>query len=266
MDVAMNPNFIYSEKENSLGWIVFNRPEKRNALNLEMWKQIPILLDQLNSDPEIRVIVLKGKEKNAFIAGADISEFEKLRTDISSAKQYNHITQLAFQSLRESKKPVISMISGFCIGGGCAISINTDIRIASIDSQFAFPPAKLGLAYGYENVRQVVNVLGASVAKEMLFTGKVYNAKEAYRIGLVQELVTNEDIDVFTKNYALEIAQNAPLSLEFIKIAIEEHLKSPENRNMQKVEDANERCYNSADYKEGYNAFLEKRKPIFKGI
>lgn len=258
-------NKMLLEKDGALGWIVFNRPEKRNALNLEMWKTIPEYIEELNHDKNIRVILFRGAGNEAFVAGADISEFKELRGSVESGKKYNDTTEQAFRSIRNSIKPVIAMIRGFCIGGGCAIALNCDLRIAADDATFGIPPAKLGLSYGYENVQQVINVVGASHAKEILYTARTYHADEALRIGLIHQKVYVDELYDYTNKYAQKIAQNAPLSISAVKIAINEHLKSPEKRELQKIEDAMNLCFDSEDYKEGYTAFLEKRKPIFKG-
>ncbi|MCP5497329.1 MAG: enoyl-CoA hydratase/isomerase family protein [Leptospiraceae bacterium] len=256
---------ILLEKDGALGWIVFNRPEKRNALNLAMWKTIPDYINELNFDTNIRVILFRGAGNEAFVAGADISEFEELRGNVESGKMYNETTENAFRAIRNSAKPVIAMIRGFCIGGGCAIALNCDLRIAADDATFAIPPAKLGLSYGYENVQQVINVIGAAYAKEMLYTARTYHADEALRIGLIHQKVYVDELREYTNKYARNIAQNAPLSISAVKIAINEHLKSPDNRDLVKIDNAMNLCFDSEDYKEGYTAFLEKRKPAFKG-
>lgn len=258
-----NSDFLYSDIQPPIGWLIFNRPQKRNVLNIAMWQLLPKLLVELDRNPQIRVIILTGAGEQAFIAGADISEFADIRKDKQSSEHYNHITQLAFQAIRNTSKPVISMIQGFCIGGGCAIALNTDIRIASEDSVFSLPPAKLGLGYGYENIEQVVKTIGPSYAKELLFTADKIEAQRAHHIGIIHHCLTRQQLKPFTEQMALRIAQNAPLSIRAIKIAIEEF--GHNNRDAEKISQAMNDCYNSNDYREGYTAFLEKRKPIFRG-
>ncbi len=251
--------------ENSLGWLTFNRPERRNALNLEMWQTLPQTLAQLNADEEIRVIILKGAGTEAFVAGADISEFETLRKDPKSAKEYNRHVEAAYYAIRTSEKPTIAMIQGFCIGGGCAIALNCDLRVAADNSVIGLPPAKLGLPYFHVGIWHLASVLGTSMVREMLFTAKKYNAIEALRTGLIHQCVTQEELGEFTNKYANSIARNAPLSIRSAKVALEEYKEDEARRDLKRIIDAEDTCFNSEDYKEGYMAFLEKRRPVFKG-
>ncbi|MBZ4653037.1 MAG: enoyl-CoA hydratase [Peptococcaceae bacterium] len=248
-----------------LGWLIFNNPRKRNALNLEMWRGIPEIIHKFNEDENIRVIILRGAGTEAFASGADISEFGELRSSLATSERYNRATEEAFSAIKSSAKPVIAMIHGFCVGGGCAIALQCDLRVASEEARFGIPAAKLGIAYGYEAVKQLVNVAGAPFAKEMLFTGRVYDAETALRMGLIHHKVPTLELETFTREYVLTIARNAPLTIRSVKMAVEEYLKEPELRDLHKVELEMARCFDSQDYQEGYRAFLEKRKPRFQG-
>ena len=253
------------EREAPIGWLTFHNPDRRNAVTLDMWRAIPEILDGFARDDTVRVVVLRGAGDEAFVAGADISEFKTLRTDPDAAKVYNLATTAAFLSLKNASKPVVAMIRGFCFGGGCAIALHCDLRIAADDARFCIPAAKLGIAYGYEGVKQVIHVVGPAFAREMLYTARVYDSEEALRMGLVHQRVPAQDLEGFTRSYVRAMADNAPLTLSSVKIAIDEYLKDPADRNDTKIADAMERCFASSDYQEGYGAFLEKRKPVFQG-
>ena len=258
-------NRILIERDGALGRVIFNNPETRNAFDLEMWQALPEALAELNHNAEIRAIILSGAGDEAFVAGADISEFETQRKDPAAATEYNRITYRAFRAIAESRAPTIAMIRGFCFGGGCAIALNSDLRIATADARFCIPAAKLGLGYGYENVQRLADELGPAVAREMLFTARVYTAEEALRIGLIHQLIENPaELESRTREYALTIARNAPLTIHSAKIALNEYVKGPA-ANLDVVNAAMDRCYDSADYREGVNAFLEKRKADFQG-
>ena len=258
-------DYLLTRTEDHLGHLVFNNPGKRNAIRLEMWQQIPTIINRLNEDDSIRVIVLSGAGDEAFVAGADISEFKEVRHNRDSAELYNRATATAYHSIKFSNKPVIAMIRGYCFGGGCAIALYCDLRIAAGDAKFCVPAARLGIGYGFDNVKQVVDVLGASRARELLYTARVYDADEAYQIGLVHQIVPPDDLQEFTRDYANGIARNAPLTVNSMKMAIDEYLRDPQESHIDLVEEAMGECFESEDYQEGYHAFLEKRKPVFKG-
>lgn len=256
---------VLTQRSDSLGWIIFNNPERRNALTHEMWQQLTQSLQQHNEDPEVRLIIIKGAGEEAFAAGADISEFKEKRGNPEAVHRYNQVTDAAFHALKHSKKPIIAMIRGFCFGGGCAIAIHCDLRIAGDDARFCIPPAKLGLGYGYEGVQQIVDVVGPAYAREMLYTARSYDVEMAKRMGLIHYSVPVDELEVNTLHYAQGIAQNAPLTIQAAKAAIDEYLKVPDQRDVQRVEALIHQCYASEDYQEGISAFLEKRKPQFKG-
>lgn len=256
---------ILTEHNGPIGRITFNNPEKRNAFNLEMWRALPIAIAELNEKPTVRAIILQGAGVEAFVAGADISEFEALRRDPAAAREYNQITNQAFRAIAESLAPTIAKIRGFCFGGGCAIALNSDLRIAAGDARFCIPAARLGLGYGYENVQRLADELGPAAAREMLFTARVYSATEALRIGLIHQIVENpEELEQRTEEYVASVAGNAPLTVRSAKIALNEYTRGPD-ADLQKANAAMDVCYESEDYREGVSAFLEKRKAAFRG-
>jgi len=247
----------------STGWIVLNRPERRNALNAEMWAAIPPLMKSLDEHADVKAIVIRGAGAEAFAAGADISEFGEARNDASAAARYDQLNGQAFAAIRNASKPVIARIQGFCIGGGLAIALACDLRIADASASFALPPARLGLAYPLDGLRDLTAAIGPSAAKELIFTARRITAEEALRIGLIDRVVT--DIDADTDAICNDIAHGAPLSITHAKHAINYITARPGHHDDAEIAWLAARCFDSEDYIEGRKAFAEKRKPKFKG-
>jgi len=254
---------IQAFAEGPVGWLVLNRPLRRNALNSEMWAAIPPVMASLGEHPDVRVIVIRGAGGEAFAAGADILEFGETRNDAAAAAQYEKLNGEAFAAIRRSAKPVIAMIEGYCFGGGLAIALAADLRIAGSTAIFSLPPARLGLAYPLDGLRDLVLAVGAATAKEMLFTARRIHAEEALKAGLIDRLTLHIEQD--THALCAEIAAGAPLSILHAKRAIDLITRRPGHEDDADIAWHTARCFDSADYAEGRLAFAEKRKPVFRG-
>lgn len=251
--------------DEGVGSIIFNQPEKRNAVSYAMWQAIPEIIKDFNSSEDVRVVVMSGAGDRAFVSGADISEFETLRNTPEQIEIYDAATSASNKALRSLEKPLIAMIRGFCVGGGLAISLAADLRIAADDGQFGVPAAKLGLGYGYAGIKELMNIVGPSYAKEIFFTGQRFNAAQAEMMGLVNRVVPVSELESTVDSYARTIADNAPLTVKAAKAAVNEGTKNSGERDLDRVAALVEACFNSDDYKEGRRAFMEKRPPLFQG-
>jgi enoyl-CoA hydratase len=245
--------------------ITFNNPAKRNAMSVEMRSALPAVLAALQDDPEVRVVVLTGAGDKAFVSGADISEFGDRRTSPEARAQFDEAARTADAAWRVLDKPVIAMIRGFCMGGGLLTALQADIRIASDDSQFGVPAARLGLGYGPGGVRAPPRLVGPAWTAEILFSARRFSAAEALAMGLVNRVVPVARLREEVMELAGSIAQNAPLTVTACKAALREAGRSPEHRDLGRVEALVEACFRSDDYREGQAAFAEKRPPVFNG-
>ncbi len=253
-------------KDGAIGWMIFNHPERRNAISLDMWGAIPGVLGAFEADPEIRVVVFKGAGDKAFISGADISQFGEHRDDRAANAVYSAQSAAATRAMAGLTKPSIAMIQGFCIGGGMAVALTCDLRICAEGSRFGIPAARLGLGYAFDGVKTLTDLVGPSCAKDILFTARHLDAAEALRIGLVNRVTAPEDLELAVRAYADQIGENAPLTVRAAKIAVREAMKDPEKRKLEDVTAAVDACFQSADYAEGRKAFMEKRRPSFTGV
>jgi enoyl-CoA hydratase len=257
------PSLRY-EKDGAIGWIIADNPARMNALSAAMWQALPGHVKAAVDDPGIRVIVLRGAGSKSFSTGADISEFETARTG-DAAKSYDALNDAAFTALVSCPKPTLAMIHGFCLGGGLGLALCCDLRIGDDASQYAIPAAKLGIGYNARWVRPILAAVPPARTKELLFTGRRFRSAEAEAMGLVTRLVPAADLEATVRALADEIAQNAPLSVAAAKRVIDEIVRHPENPDMAALDAAVQSCFDSSDYAEGRRAFLEKRKPVFKG-
>jgi enoyl-CoA hydratase len=256
---------MIAEKDGAIGWMIFNNPERRNALSLDMWQAMPVILEHFERDPDVRVVVLKGAGDKAFVSGADISQFEKQRSSAESIAQYDKIAEVANAKLQDYRKPVIAMIHGFCIGGGVGVALHCDLRIAADSARFGVPAARLGLGYRWAGVKKLVDLVGPSFAKEIFFTARHFSAAEALAMGLINRAVPEAELESYVRNYCALIAENAPLTMEAVKGVVSELAKPGAQIDRAHCEALVARCFDSQDYIEGRRAFMEKRRPVFSG-
>ncbi|WP_407150838.1 enoyl-CoA hydratase [Bradyrhizobium sp. ORS 86] len=248
-----------------VGVITFNNPDKRNAMSLEMWGGFGEALTALRDDPDVRVVILVGAGDKAFVSGADISQFEKTRHNAEASEQYSRRSAAQRALLADYPKPTIACIRGFCLGGGMQVAMLADIRISGTSGQFGIPAAKLGIAYGYDGLRHLVSLVGPSWARLIMYTGMRIDSAEALRIGLVDRVLPDAELWDATMEIARTISGNAPLAIKAAKITIAQVLKDPDDRDMAAIKQIGIDCMDSEDFREGRRAFMDKRKPQFRG-
>jgi len=256
---------MLAARDGGIGLVTFNQPEKRNAMSMEMWIGLGEILDEFAADNTISVVVLSGAGDKAFVSGADISQFEKHRNNAESQKEYDRLTGIGRHKFENFPKPIIARIHGFCMGGGLAIAMTTDLRIGTPESQFGIPAARLSVAYAADSVKRLIDLVGPAHARMILYTARRINGHEAERIGLINQCVPVEQLDETVMGIARAISENAPLSVRASKMTIDTMLKDESQRDMNALKEIGEMCFNSADFKEGRTAFMEKRPPRFVG-
>jgi enoyl-CoA hydratase len=265
MDDVTKTDKMLARKDGGVGYVIFNNPERHNAVSLDMWDATSRILEGFVNDEEVRVVVLTGAGGKAFVSGADISKFESERATLEATRRYNATVEKAYTGIQQFAKPTIAMIRGYCIGGGVGLAVCCDLRICSDNSRFAVPAAKLGLGYSYAGLRRLVDVVGPAFAREIFFTARQFDAEEASRMGLVNRVVSEAELEAYVKNYAETIAANAPLTVKGVKYIIGEIMKDEPTRDLARCAELVEQCFASNDFIEGRRAFMEKRKPAFTG-
>jgi enoyl-CoA hydratase len=252
---------IILEKEEKVAVITINRPKALNALNSETLKEIDAAIDDVSSDKEILAVILTGAGK-AFVAGADITEMKDLNT--IEGRSFGILGNKVFRKLETMEKPVIAAVNGFALGGGCEISMACDMRIASAKAKFGQPEVSLGITPGFGGTQRLPRLVGEGMAKELIFSGKIIDAQEALRIGLVNRVVEPEQLMDEVKNLANTIAQQAPVAVKLCKVAIGRGMQSDIDTGLYYESEVFGQCFSTEDQKEGMTAFVEKRDKSFK--
>ena len=256
---------LIARKENGVGWVIFNNPGKRNAMSPDMYEGMRDALDAYATDPEVRVVILRGEGDKAFVSGADISGFAKNRSTPELVRQGDALSESANRALRECPKPTIAMIRGYCMGGGLGVAIACDMRIAADDSRFGVPAAKLSVGYRYDGLKRLADVVGPAFTAEIFYTGRQFDAREALEMGLVNRVLPAAELEAYVMSYAKTMTGNAPLTLAAVKRCLIEMRKDAGERDLELCQSLVEACFASTDFIEGRTAFMEKRKPVFEG-
>jgi enoyl-CoA hydratase/carnithine racemase len=255
---------IYLERDGAVAQLVLNRPDKRNALTEAMWEAIPALLKEAAADAALRVLIVRG-EGGAFAAGADIGEFEEVYATRERAAAYSQKIARALDSVAGFPLPTLARIEGACVGGGCGLALACDLRYAATGSRFGITPGKLGLAYTLNDTKRLMDAVGPSAAKDILFTGRLIDAEQAIAIGLIDRAVSPEELDptvtAFTDAVSAASSHSARVSKQIIQMVLSGvHQDTAETRAL--FLDA----FQGLDFKEGYRAFMEKRRPDFSSL
>ena len=253
---------ILTEAEGIIGWLTFNQPERLNAVRRDMWDAIPTAVAALVADPGVRCIVLRGAGERAFISGADIAEFEVQRNDAASNREFTGAVSAATAALLSAPLPVVAMIGGFCIGGGLVIASACDIRICTENSRFGVPAGRLGLGYELDNMHRLQGIVGSGIALDMIATARQLTSAEAWRLGLVNDVVSEALLDKTIRTLAYQIAATAPMTYAAAKLA-SRAASDPSLRPA--AQGAIDACFDSEDFREGRAAFHARRDPAFKG-
>ena len=265
-NIDLKTEKIRASIDGKIGHIVFNNPERHNAVSLEMWDGVEQSLHIFAKENNVRVVIFSGAGGKSFVSGADISKFDDERGSEVAIKHYNARIKIVYEMIEGFAKPTIAMINGYCIGGGLNLAACTDFRIVSDKTQFSMPAAKIALGYPLDAIKRLINAVGLAEAKMLMFTAKRIDANTALRLGLVQEVVTEDMLHERVINIAELIAENAPLTIAAMKFISAQAIKTnPQPIDLKKCDNMVTACFASEDYKEGRKAFMEKRKPNFLG-
>jgi enoyl-CoA hydratase/carnithine racemase len=256
---------LITKRDGAVATVLFSNLPKLNAMSYDMWRTVPGKFAELDADPQVRVIVAAGDGDRAFISGADISQFEKLRGTADAQAEYNKAVEAGYSAPMHCSKPVIARIRGVCMGGGLGFAAACDLRICSEDSVFRMPAARLGLGYSPTGVRRFMNVLGAANTVDMFVSARKFDAADALRMGFVSRVVPAAELQKVVAEYCQMIAENAPLTVAAAKFSVQQWMKDPAERDLATARKMVDACFASDDHKEGRSAFMQKRKPVFRG-
>ncbi len=252
-------------RDGAIGRVAFSNPPKFNAMSFDMWRGLPTALAEFEADSAIRLVVLEGDGEKAFVSGADISQFEKNRSSSDSQKEYGAAVEAAYQAPIRCAKPVVAKIRGVCMGGGLGLAASCDLRICSTDARFRMPAARLGLGYGATGVNRFMTLIGVQNTYDLFLSARIFGADDALRMGFVTRVAAPEQLEAEVASWTSMAAENAPLTMKALKLTVNTMLADPAQRDMAAVQAAIAACFDSADYKEGARAFMEKRTPQFTG-
>ena len=263
--LPLNTERLLAHGDDGIGWMIFNHPARHNALSLEMWQGIADILEAFAQDDAVRVVIMRGAGGRAFASGADISEFDSQRANSAQKEAYDRLADRANRALATFPKPLIGLIEGYCIGGGLATALAADVRFATPDSKFGIPAARLGLGYAYDGLAKLARVVGPAQVRDLLFSARFMSASEAEAMGLVNFVHERDRIEAQAIAYARRIAGNAPLTVKAAKAAIDAWERGGRAAEVAAANALVDACFDSEDYKEGRQAFAEKRRPVFRG-
>jgi enoyl-CoA hydratase len=252
-------------QDGPIGRVIFSNPDKYNAMTQQMWEDLPRALADFDADPAIRLIVLEGAGEKAFVSGADISQFETQRTDPAAQARYNQAVEDAYLGPVRCSKPVVAKIRGICMGGGLGLAAACDLRFCTDDAKFRMPAGRLGLGYNAVGVRRFLGVFGLQNTLDIFFSARIFGAADALQMGFVSRAEPRERFDEVVDGWCAMVAENAPLTLRALKSTVNQLIRDPGDRDMKAAEAAIAACFASDDYREGAAAFMQKRKPVFKG-
>ena len=256
---------VHARIDGPIGWIVFDNPGRHNAMSVAMWEALPGVVEGLAADPSVRVIVLRGAGDEAFVSGADISQFDQVRDSVEANQRYEALGNAGMSRLADCTKPTIAMLQGWCLGGGMAITLNCDLRIADESLRYGIPAARLGIGYRWPGIKKLVDTVGAPNAREIFLTARRFTAHDALRMGYVSRVVARGELEAAVREECELLAANAPLTMASVKIAIDEICRAGPQIDAARIEAATRLAYESQDFIEGRQAFMQKRKPVFQG-
>jgi len=256
---------VHTHIDGPIGWIVFDNPGRHNAMSVAMWEAFPEAVRTLEADAQVRVIVLRGAGDQAFVSGADISQFDAVRDSLEANQRYEAMGNAGMSRLADCAKPTIAMLQGWCLGGGMAITLNCDLRMADETVRYGIPAARLGIGYRWPGIKKLVDTVGAPNAREIFLTARRFNAQDALRMGFVNRVVARGELESAVRAECALLAANAPLTMASVKIAIDEITRAGAQIDAARIEAATQRAYESADFIEGRQAFMQKRQPVFSG-